>query len=196
MELFHNDNFLELLHSETFWVAIAFFIFVSLSFKKCKKILIESLDKRIEEIKKKINEAKELKIEAENNLNEAKKNLKKMIDDKKRIINEANKEAKNLESRLLNEEKIYSERFKKKIAERIVQSRKQTLNDIKKLALDISIKSIKDLLNNEKEIKDDQLISKSITNLFYKSMKEQKNYKDLWDPSQNGDFLVCLHPHK
>ena len=179
MELFHNDNFLELLHSETFWVAISFFIFVILSFKKGKKILIESLDKRIEEIKKKINEAKELKVEAENNLNEAKKNLKKMIDDKKRMINEANKEAKNLESRLLNEEKIYSERFKKKIAERIVQSRKQTLNDIKKLALDISIKSIKDLLNNEKEIKDDQLISKSITNLFYKSMKEQKNYKDL-----------------
>ena len=179
MELFHNDNFLELLHSETFWVAIAFFIFVSLSFKKGKKILIESLDKRIEEIKKRINEAKELKIDAENNLNEAKKNLKKIIEDKKRIIKEANEEAKNLENRLLNEEKIYSERFKKKIAERIMQSRKQTLDDIKKLALNISIKSIKNLLNKEKEIKDDQLIGKSIANLFYKSVKEQKNYKDL-----------------
>ena len=87
MELYHNDNLAELLHSETFWVAIAFFIFVILSFKKSKKILIESLDKRIEEIKKRINEAKELKTEAENNLNEAKRNLKKMIDDKKRIIN-------------------------------------------------------------------------------------------------------------
>ena len=196
MELFHNDNFLELLHSETFWVAIAFFIFVSLSFKKGKKILIESLDKRIEEIKKKIGEASELKIEAENNLNEAKKNFKKMIDNKKRIINEANEEAKNLENKLLNEEKIYSERFKKRIADRIEQSKNQTINDIKEIALDISIKSIKDLLNNEKEIKNDQLISKSITNLFYKSRKEQKNYKNLWDPSQNGDFLVCLHPHK
>ena len=48
----------------------------------------------------------------------------------------------------------------------------------------------------ENKITDDQLISKSITNLFYKSKKEQKNYKNLWDPSQNGDFLVCLHPHK
>ena len=102
-----------------------------------------------------------------------------MIDDKKRIINEANEEAKNLEKRLLNEEKIYNEIFKKKISDRIEQSKKQTLNDIKKLALDISIKSIKDLLNNEKEIKNDQLISKSITNLFYKSRKEQKNYKNL-----------------
>ena len=179
MELYHNDNFLELLHSETFWVAIAFFIFVSLSFKKAKKVLIESLDKRIEGIKKRINEGKELKKEAENNLNEVKKNLKKIIDDKKRIINEANEEAKNLENKLLNEEKIYSERFKKRISDRIEQSKNQTIHDIKKLALDISIKSIKDLLNNEKEIKDDQLISKSITNLFYKSKKEQKNYKEL-----------------
>ena len=179
MELYHNDNFLELLHSETFWVAIAFFIFVVLSFKKTKKILIESLDKRIEEIKKRINEAKELKTEAENNLNEAKKNLKKMVDDKKRIINEANEEAKNLENRLLNEEKKYSERFKKRIDDRIEQSKKQAIGDIKEIALDISIKSIKDLLNNQKETKDDQLISKSITNLFYKSKKEQKNYKEL-----------------
>lgn len=179
MELYHNDNFLELLHSETFWVAIAFFIFVVLSYKKTKKVLIESLDKRIEGIKKIVNEAKELKKEAENNLNEAKKNLKKMIDDKKKIINEANEEAKNLENRLLNEEKIYSERFKKRIDDRIEQSKKQAIDDIKEIALNISIKSIKDLLNNEKKITDDQLISKSITNLFYKSKKEQKNYKNL-----------------
>ena len=179
MELYHNDNFVELLHSEAFWVAIAFFIFVVLSFKKTKKILIESLDKRIEEIKKRINEAKELKTEAENNLNEAKRNLKKMVDDKKRIINEANEEAKNLENKLLNEEKIYSERFKKKILDRIEQSKNQTIHDIKKLALDISIKSIKELLNAKKEIENDGLISKSITNLFNKSKKEQKNYKEL-----------------
>jgi len=179
MELYHNDNFLELLHSETFWVAIAFFIFIILSFKKAKKILKESLDKRIEGIKKRINEAKELKKEAENNLNEAKKNLKKMIDDKKRIINEANEEAKNLENKLLNEEKIYNERFKKRISDRIEQSKKQAINDIKEIALNISIKSIKDLLSSEKETNDDQLISKSITNLLYKSKKEQKNYKEL-----------------
>ena len=179
MEILHNESFLKLLHSETFWVAVAFFIFVALIFKKAKKILIESLDKRIEEIKKRINEAKELKKEAENNLNEAKKNLKKMIDDKKSIINEANEEAKNLENRLLNEEKIYSERFKKRIDDRIEQSKKQAINDIKEIALDISIKSIKDFIKNEKETKDDQLISKSIINLFYKSRKEQKNYKNL-----------------
>ena len=179
MELYHNDNFLELLHSETFWVAIAFFIFVVLSFKKAKKVLIESLDKRIEEIKKTINEAKELKKEAENNLNEAKKNLKKMIDDKKRIINEANEEAKNLENRLLNEEKIYSERFKKRTDDRIEQSKNQVIIDIKKIALEISIKSILELFKKEKNVNEIDSIAKSVTNLFNNKKKEEKNYKEL-----------------
>ena len=102
-----------------------------------------------------------------------------MINDKKRIIKEANEEAKNLENRLFNEEKKNSERFKKRIDDRIDQSKKQAIDDIKEIALDISIKSIKDLLNKQKEIKDDQLIGKSITNLFYKSKKEQKNYNNL-----------------
>ena len=179
MELYHNDSFIELLHSETFWVAVAFFIFVILSFKKIKKILIESLDKRIKEIKIRINEAKKIKEEAEINLKEAKKNLKKIIDDKKRIIEDTKEEAKILKDKLLNEEKIYNQRFEKKIIDRIEQSKNQAIIDIKKIALEISIKSIKDFLKNEKETKDDQLISKSITNLFYKSRKEQKNYKNL-----------------
>ena len=28
MELYHNDSFIEVLHDETFWVAVAFFIYV------------------------------------------------------------------------------------------------------------------------------------------------------------------------
>ena len=179
MELLHNESLKELLDSESFWVAVAFFIFITLSFKKGKRIILKALDKRIENISRKINDAKNIKEEAENNLNEAKKNLKEIIDDKKRIINEANEEAKNLKDKLLNEEKIYSKRFKKKILDRIEQSKNQTINDIKKLALDISIKSIKELLNAKKEIENDELISKSITNLFNKSKKEQKNYKEL-----------------
>ena len=196
MELYHNDSFIELLHSETFWVAVAFFIFVILSFKKIKKILIESLDKRIKEIKIRINEAKKIKEEAEINLKEAKKNLKKIIDDKKRIIEDTNEEAKILKDKLLNEEKIYNQRFEKKIIDRIEQSKNQAIIDIKKIALEISIKSILELFKKEKDVNEIDSIAKSVTNLFDNKEKEEKNYKELWVPSQNGDFFVCLQPHK
>ena len=75
--------------------------------------------------------------------------------------------------------KLIVKDLKKKILDRIEQSKNQTINDIKKLALDISIKSIKELLNAKKKIENDELISKSIINLFNKSKKEQKNYKNL-----------------
>ena len=120
-----------------------------------------------------------MKTEAENNLNEAKKNLKKMVDDKKRIINEANEEAKNLEIKLLNEEKIYNQRFEKKIIDRIEQSKNQAIIDIKKIALEISIKSILELFKKEKDVNEIDSIAKSVTNLFNNKEKEEKNYKEL-----------------
>ena len=168
MEILHNESFLKLLHSETFWVAIAFFIFVALSFKKAKKILIESLDKRIEEIKKRIDEAKKLKEEAEINLIEAKKNLKKLINDKEKIIKNANEEAELIKKKLLDDEKINKQRSNKKIIDRIEQSRNQAILDIKKMALKVSMKSILELFEKEKDIDQTNLIAQSVTNLFNK----------------------------
>ena len=165
---------MEILHSESFWVAIAFLIFVILSFKKIKKILIESLDKQINEIKNRIIDIKKIKQEAENNLNEAKKNLKKITNEKKIIINEANKESKILQSKLLNEEKISNERFKKKIPDRIEQSRNQVISDLKKNALMVSVKSLLKLLKSKKNKNEDDLIAKSITKLFNKEKELKK----------------------
>ena len=165
---------MEILHSESFWVAIAFLIFVILSFKKIKKILIESLDKQINEIKNRITDIKKIKQEAENNLNEAKKNLKKITNEKKIIINEANKESKILQSKLLNEEKISNERFKKKITDRIEQSRNQVISDLKKNALMVSVKSLLELLKSKKNKNEDDLIAKSITKLFNKEKELKK----------------------
>ncbi len=179
MELLHNESLKELLHSENFWVAVAFFIFITLYFKKGKQIILKKLDKRIENISKKINDARKIKEEAEYNLNEAKKNLKKIIGDNKRVINEANEEARNLKNKLLNEEKIYNQRFEKKIIDRIEQSKNQAIIDIKKIALEISIKSILELFKKEKDVNEIDSIAKSVTNLFDNKEKEEKNYKEL-----------------
>ena len=50
MKLNLYNNFLEILHSDTFWVAVAFFIFIAISFKKGKELILQGLDKKIEEI--------------------------------------------------------------------------------------------------------------------------------------------------
>ena len=173
MEIY-NLNYSNILHSETFWVAVAFIIFVILAYKKTKNILIETLDKRIEEIKKKINDTKKIKIEAETNLKEAKVNLEKIINNKKKIIDDAGNEADMIKDKILKEGELYSNRSKKKILDRIEQTKYQAVTDIRKLALEVSIKSVLDFLKNENNKNDTNDIAKSITSLFSK-----KNYKEL-----------------
>ena len=168
MKVRDNSIISILLHSESFWVAVAFAIFIALSYKKSKEIIIKSLDKRIEEIKKRIDEAKKLKEEAEINLIEAKKNLKKLINDKEKIIKNANEEAELIKKKLLDDEKINKQRSNKKIIDRIEQSRNQAILDIKKMALKVSMKSILELFEKEKDIDQTNLIAKSVTNLFNK----------------------------
>jgi len=171
---------MEILHSETFWVAVAFFIFIIISYKKGKQIIIEALDRRIENITKRINDTKKIKEEAENNLLEAKKNLKKIISERERILKEAKEESKILKKELEQQEKINNERFNKKIKERIEQSNIQVIKEIQKQAVEISLKSIKELLlkNVKKESNESDFITKSITNIFKKD-KQNKNYKAL-----------------
>ena len=69
---------IDLFHSESFWVSVAFFIFIALSFKKGKRLLLTSLDSRIENIVKNINDAKKIRSDAENNLKEVEKNLNQL----------------------------------------------------------------------------------------------------------------------
>ena len=171
---------MEILHSETFWVAVAFFIFIIISYKKGKQIIIEALDRRIENITKRINDTKKIKEEAENNLLEAKKNLKKIISERERILKEAKEESRILKKELEQQEKINNERFNKKIKERIEQSNIQVIKEVQKQAVEISLKSIKELLlkNVKKESNESDFITKSITNIFKKD-KQNKNYKAL-----------------
>ena len=79
-----SHNFINILQSESFWVAVAFFIFIGLSFSKFKELLIKSLDNRIANVKKKIEEIKKIKEDAENNLLQSKNNLENIIKEKEK----------------------------------------------------------------------------------------------------------------
>ncbi len=70
-------------------------------------------------------------------------------------------------------------------------------SNTKKIALEISMKSILELFKNKKDKNQNDLIAKSVTNLFKQKKKEEKIYKELWVPSQNGFFLyVYIHTNR
>ena len=156
----------DLLHSDNFWVSIAFFIFVILSFKKGKEIILNGIDKRIANITNNINDAKKIRLDAENNLKEVEKNLKELEISKDKTLEEAKKESEILKNEILSEEKNNKEKLKKQLTERIEQSKNQVIKDIKKLSTEISVKSIKEILKKQKrETNENDMIIKSISKI-------------------------------
>ena len=55
-----------MLSDPQFWVFVAFIIFIAAVFNPIRKILVKSLDTKIDDIKKSIDEAEQLKNEAQN----------------------------------------------------------------------------------------------------------------------------------
>ena len=77
-----------LLSDAKFWTAVAFVIFILVTYRPVKKILLKALDEKITSIKNKINDAKKIREDAYSLLGEIKvkkDNIKKEIDEIKKI---------------------------------------------------------------------------------------------------------------
>ena len=61
--------------------------------------------------------------------------------------------------------------MKKKIKDKIEQSKKQTIEEVQKIILKISVKSIMEFLKSQKNINENNLIAKSIEELIKKKNK-------------------------
>ena len=78
----------------TFWVAIAFFIFIGvLIYLKVPQKINNSLTNQINEIKKELNEAEQLKVEAKNLLSDYENKIDKSKKETQEIISIAKKES-------------------------------------------------------------------------------------------------------
>ena len=107
-----------LLSDAKFWTAVAFVIFIVLTFKPVKSILIKGLDEKIKLIKNNINNAENIENDAKKLLSDLKiseKNLNEKID-------EFNKSTK---LKIENLEKEMSSKLEQQI------NRKKELNELK-----------------------------------------------------------------
>ena len=153
----------------TFWVAISFFIFLGgLVYLKVPQKLNNALTAKISEIKKELDEAEKLKEEAksllsqyESKIDKSKKESKKIIDDAKQIGEKTILETNKKFHQMIEERK-------KSVEQKILLMKENALNDIKKAAIGISIKTVESLVKNS-------IDKNKIENFFNKSIEETKN---------------------
>ena len=153
----------------TFWVAIAFIIFITvLVYLRIPQKINSSLNIMIEDIKNELNEAEKLKKESKNLLNGSQEKLENAQKESEQIINNAHKESEKLIIEINNKFFQTSENKKKITEQKIVQMRKDAIKSIKDAAVKISIESATKLIKTS--------VNKSKLNaLFEENLSQTKN---------------------
>ena len=136
-----------LLSDAKFWTAVAFVIFILVTYRPVKKILLKALDEKITSIKNKINDAKKIREDAYSLLGEIKvkkDNIKKEIDEIKKISE--NKMKINLEEM---QKKLENQLNRKKnlVEIKIKQIEQEAINEINYKTTFYKIQTLKKIIN-------------------------------------------------
>ena len=153
----------------TFWVAIAFIIFIAgLVYLKVPQKINSLLSNMIEEIKNELNEAEKLKKESKNLLNESQEKLENGQKENEQIIKNAREESEKLIIEINNKFFQISEIRKKITEQKILQMKENAIKDTKDTSIKIAIKSVAKLIKTS--------INKSkLDTLFEENLNQAKN---------------------
>ena len=153
----------------TFWVAIAFIMFIAgLIYLKVPQKINSLLNIMIEDIKNELNEAEKLKKESKNLLNESQEKLENAQKENEQIIKNAHKESEKLIIEINNKFFQTSENRKKITEQKIAQMKKDAIKSIKVASIKISIETFTKLMKTS--------INKSkLDMLFEENLNQAKN---------------------
>ena len=153
----------------TFWVAIAFIIFIAgLVYLKVPQKINSLLNHMIEDIRNELNEAEKLKKEAKNLLNESQEKLENAQKENEQIIGNAREESEKLIIEMNNKFFQTSENRKKITEQKIVQMKEDAIKSIKDASVKIAIESVTKLIKTS--------INKSkLDTLFEENLNQAKN---------------------
>ena len=153
----------------TFWVAIAFVIFIAgLVYLKIPQKINSFLNVMIDDIKNELNEAEKLKKESKNLLNESHEKLENFQKENEQIIKNAREESeKNIIE--INEKFFQTlENRKKATEQKIAQMKEDAIKSIKDASIKISMEAVTKLIKTS--------INKSkLDTLFEKNLNQAKN---------------------
>ncbi len=136
-------------HDPTFWVAVAFLLFIGALFKPVKKILLSGLDKRSEQIREELDQALRLKEEAQELLSSYQRQQQEVEKEAQAIIKEAESEAKLIAQKA---EKDLEENLNKRIdmaMQKISAYEASVLQEIREKALDATTAAVTEAIKKQ-----------------------------------------------
>ena len=152
-----------MLQSTTFWVAVAFVIFIGIVAYFGMRPILRMLDARGEKIRKDIDEAEKLREEAQRQLADYKKKQREAQREAEEILEHAKTEAKRMRERSERELEEQLKRRERLTMEKIEQAEAQALAEVRNRAADIAVRATEQLLrDNMSDQHQKQLVDSTI----------------------------------
>ncbi len=134
--------------SPTFWVAIAFLIFVALAWKPLGKFMANALDKRSDEIAKELREAVSLREEAQSLLAEYQKKQRENMEEAKRIVEQTKADAQAMAERAEQNLRDTLEKRKEMAMEKIAQAEVAAIRSVQQNVVDIALSASRNMIED------------------------------------------------
>ncbi|MDC1356045.1 hypothetical protein N8310_00495 [Pseudomonadota bacterium] len=155
---------------ETAWVAIAFFIFIGLVWKKASKAITEILDNRALLIENELKEAKSLKEEALEELRKSLQTQKNISDEADKIIKDAQDAAKKIQDDTNVKCSEIIQRREEQAKQKIMALETEAVNNIKNITGSIIVESSKIFIKSNLDKKENNSIITTSSNQIKSSL--------------------------
>jgi F-type H+-transporting ATPase subunit b len=155
-----------MLEDPTFWVAIAFVVFVVLAARPATRAIFAALDARAERIRSEIQEAQALREEAQKALAEYKRKQRDALKEAEQIIEHAKIEATRLREHAEQDLETALQRREQAALEKIAQAESQALQDVRNQAVDVALTAtVKLISDNLDKGRSDAMVDRAIRDL-------------------------------
>jgi F-type H+-transporting ATPase subunit b len=131
---------------ETFWVLVAFVLFIAIVWWKAGKSITGALDARAARIKQEIDQAEKLREEAQALLADYQRKQRDALAEAAGMIRQAEDEAKRLRAKAEAELDAALKRRERQALDRIAQAEAQALAEVRNLAADLAIAATRRVL--------------------------------------------------
>ena len=135
-----------LIQDPTFWVAVAFVVFVVLVFKPIKGALIGGLDAKIAEIRQEVEEAEKLREEAQSLLANYQRQQRQAIQDAEAIVARAKEEAERDRAEADEAMKDMVRRQEEQAREKIAQAEAAAIQEVRSMSVELAMAAAEKLL--------------------------------------------------
>ena len=135
-----------IIQDPTFWVAVAFVVFVVLVFKPIKGALIGGLDAKIAEIRQEVEEAEKLREEAQSLLANYQRQQRQAIQDAEAIVARAKEEAERHRAEADEAMKDMVRRQEEQAREKIAQAEAAAIQEVRSMSVELAMAAAEKLL--------------------------------------------------